>query len=176
MLRNNSRSASVKNTFCRSLPGARQIINCTSGANSARRFALRALQSSFHGVRRILGFFTYALHVSAEAVNRVASRGRAQKHYHKDGEDYSTHDSLQSARVFLTTEEHYLCQAGTKMGAAGSRASPGYWSKRKKLIVKASTGLPNGKNSLMLERRWYQEFTSTMIGKYPTTFHPLPCY
>jgi hypothetical protein len=38
-----------------------------------------ALQSSFHRVRRILSLFTYALHVSAEAVNRVASCGRAQK-------------------------------------------------------------------------------------------------
>jgi hypothetical protein len=62
-----------------------------SGAqfNSARRLAgrrevqqvsyIRALQSSFHGVRRILSFFTYALHVSTEAVNRVTSCGRAQK-------------------------------------------------------------------------------------------------
>ncbi len=39
----------------------------------------RLLQSSFRRVRRILSLFTYALDVSAEAVNRVASCGRAQK-------------------------------------------------------------------------------------------------
>jgi hypothetical protein len=45
----------------------------------ARRSAIQLLQSSFRRVRRILSLFTYALHVSAEAVNRVASCGRAQK-------------------------------------------------------------------------------------------------
>jgi hypothetical protein len=38
-----------------------------------------ALQSSFHRIRRILSLFTYALYVSAEAVNRIASCGRARK-------------------------------------------------------------------------------------------------
>jgi len=42
-------------------------------------------------------------------------------------------------------------------------------------MIKASISLPNGKNSDISERRWYQEFPSTMIRQYPTTsVSPVP--